>query len=207
MTLEQIQHEYGISRTVAREVMRILESMSLIESRRRVGIIVQDPQLWSVFNPQIIRWRLAGADRDLQLRWLTELRVAVEPWAANLAASSADAVGAELIAIARRMRAEGEAGDLASFLESDVEFHALILRGSGNGMFAALSDVVAEVLAGRTHLGLMPHTPSATALDLHEVVARAILDHEALAAMSAMSDLLSEVRGALFTVAAEIPGA
>jgi NAD(P)-dependent dehydrogenase (short-subunit alcohol dehydrogenase family) len=42
-------------------------------------------------------------------------------------------------------------------------------------MFAALTDVVAVVLRGRTTLGLMPHKPVAKALDLHEEVARAVL--------------------------------
>lgn len=199
MTLDQIQVEFGISRTVAREIMRILEAMSLIESRRRVGLIVKERSQWSVFNPQIVRWRLAGADRDMQLRWLTELRVAIEPWAANLAASNTDAsVGADLLKLSGEMRSYGELGDLEAFLDADVRFHTTLLQGSGNEMFAALSTVVAEVLAGRTHLGLMPHTPLPAALDLHDAVARAIVAHDGHAAMTAMSELLGEVRSTLF---------
>jgi len=41
LTLDGIQERFGISRTVAREAMRILESMGLVESRRRVGITVR----------------------------------------------------------------------------------------------------------------------------------------------------------------------
>ena len=40
LTLEDICHEYGVSRSVAREAMRVLESMSLAASRRRVGITI-----------------------------------------------------------------------------------------------------------------------------------------------------------------------
>ncbi|MGN6271533.1 MAG: FadR/GntR family transcriptional regulator [Protaetiibacter sp.] len=203
MKLEELQHDYGISRTVAREVMRVLESMNLIESRRRVGLIVQDPGLWPVFDPRVLRWRLAGSDRETQLRWMTELRVAVEPWAANLAASADSPAGAELVRVARQMRVYGEAGDLQTFLELDREYHDLLLHASGNQLFAALSEVIGEVLAGRTHLGLMPHQPVAEALQLHEDVARAILERDPLAAMQGMSDLLAEVRTALFVTAPE----
>lgn len=203
MKLEDLQHEYGISRTVAREVMRVLESMNLIESRRRVGLIVQDPAAWPVFDPRVVRWRLAGEDRETQLRWMTELRVAVEPWAANLAASATASVGAELMRTAHQMRVYGEAGDLETFLELDRAYHDLLLRGSGNQLFAALSEVIGEVLAGRTHLGLMPHQPVAEALQLHEDVARAVLERDPLAAMHGMSDLLAEVRTALFVTTPE----
>ena len=41
LTLEGLQQEYGISRTVARDTMKVLESMNLVYSRRRVGIVVQ----------------------------------------------------------------------------------------------------------------------------------------------------------------------
>ena len=39
LTLEGLQQEYGISRTVARDTMKVLESMNLVYSRRRVGIV------------------------------------------------------------------------------------------------------------------------------------------------------------------------
>ena len=41
-------------------------------------------------------------------------------------------------------------------------------------MFGALEDFVAEVLAGRTHHGLMPAHPVPAALDAHEGVAHAV---------------------------------
>lgn len=206
MKLEDLQLDYGISRTVAREVMRVLESMNLIESRRRVGLIVRDPSAWPVFDARVVRWRLAGDDRETQLRWMTELRVAVEPWAANLAASAQVSVGAELMRTAHEMRVYGKAGDLETFLELDRTYHDLLLRGSGNQLFAALSDVIGEVLAGRTHHGLMPHEPVEEALQLHEDVARAVLDGDAIAAMQGMSDLLAEVRTALFVTVPESTG-
>src|ERR1700730_9600386 len=82
---EELEERFGVSRTVVREAIRILESMRLVESRRRVGITVQPKSSWDVFDPLVIRWRLAGADRPAQLRSLGSLRGAVEQAGAALA--------------------------------------------------------------------------------------------------------------------------
>ncbi|WP_024874532.1 FadR/GntR family transcriptional regulator [Saccharomonospora piscinae] len=198
LTLDRIQERFGVSRTVARETMRVLESMGLVRSRRRIGITVQARSSWNVFDPRVIWWRLAGPGRDEQLRSLTELRIAVEPLAAAAAARSASAEQrAEAVDIAARMRGPGEAGRLDEFMEDDVAFHTLLLRASGNEMFGALADVVAVVLRGRTQLGLMPHHPVPEALDLHEEVAQAVARGVPADAEAAMTELLSEVRDAM----------
>ena len=57
LTLDGICTQYEVSRTVAREVIRVLESMGLVSSRRRVGITIQPQTKWSVFDPRLIRWR------------------------------------------------------------------------------------------------------------------------------------------------------
>ncbi|CAM2973997.1 FCD domain-containing protein [Saccharomonospora xinjiangensis] len=198
LTLDRIQERFGVSRTVARESMRVLESMGLVRSRRRVGITVQPRSRWNVFDPRVIWWRLSGPGRDEQLRSLTELRIAVEPLAAAAAARSASAEErAEAVALAAEMRGLGEEGRLDEFLDRDVAFHTLLLKASGNEMFGALSDVVAVVLRGRAQLGLMPHQPVPEALDLHEQVAVSVARGSSAAAEAAMTELLAEVRDAM----------
>ncbi|WP_418277802.1 FadR/GntR family transcriptional regulator [Isoptericola jiangsuensis] len=198
LTLDGIGSAHGVSRTVAREVMRMLEGLGMVTSRRRVGIVVLGMDRWNVLDPRVIRWRLRGPGRDDQLRTLTELRHAVEPLAAAGAARHATPqVRGELLDLAVRMRRTGEAGALEDFLDLDVRMHELLLRSSGNEMFGALADVVAEVLAGRTHLGLMPPSPVPEALAQHEAVARAVAAGDDAAAETAMSAIVGEVRRAL----------
>lgn len=198
LTLDGICVRFRVSRTVAREAMRMLESMRLITSRRRVGLVVRPREEWDVFDPRLIRWRLDGPQRADQLRSLTELRLAVEPHAAACAAAAAGRQeGDELVALTARMRRLGEEGRLAEFMELDIEFHARLLRASGNEMFAALTDVVAEVLRGRTEHGLMPPHPEEEALAAHEAVAAAVRAGDGEAAEAAMSQITTEVRRAL----------
>ncbi|GAB4006041.1 FCD domain-containing protein [Glycomyces albus] len=198
LTLDGIQERFEVSRTVARETMRILESMGLVRSRRRVGITVQPRDSWNLFDPRVIWWRLSGSGRDAQLRSLTELRIAVEPLAAGAAARNASGdQRARSVELAAELRKLGEAGELDEFMERDVEFHTLLLRASANEMFAALADVVGAVLRGRTQLGLMPHHPVPEALDLHEAVAASVAAGRGAPAEEAMRELLAEVRSAV----------
>lgn len=198
LTLEGLQQEYGVSRTVARDTMKVLESMNLVYSRRRVGIVVQRHELWNVFDPKLVRWRLASDRRARQYSSLTELRIAVEPIAAAGAARRASAEErSQLVALAADLRRLGEAGELQAFLAADIAFHSLLLRSCGNEMFSALEGMVAEVLTSRTHQGLMPFKPRPEALDAHEEVAAAVAGGDTTAAESAMHHILNEVREAM----------
>ena len=57
--------------------------------------------------------------------------------------------------------------------------------------------MVAEVLAGRTHHGLMPSRPNPEAIDLHDAVARAVRDRDPAAAETAMRRIIDEAAAAM----------
>lgn len=198
LTLDGISAQYGVSRSVAREAIRVLESMAMVESRRRVGITVRDANNWNVFDPRLIRWRLESADRAAQLVSLSELRRGFEPVAAALAARRANADQCRTMAAAvSDMMMHGRAGDLEAYLQADKLFHQTLLEASGNEMFRALNGVVAEVLTGRTHHGMMPSTPNPVAIDLHDDVARAIRMRDEPAAERAMRAIIDEATSAV----------
>ncbi|MCU1439563.1 MAG: FadR family transcriptional regulator [Rhodoglobus sp.] len=175
ITIEEIEERYGVSRSVVREAVRVLESMGLVASRRRVGIVALSPSEWNLYDPQIIRWRLASPARIAQLRSLTELRLAVEPEAARLAAIRAPLINAgDLMGIAGKLWVAGEGDNNEEFLRLDIMFHRLVLSSSGNEMFERLNSVVAEMLAGQRQYGLAPAHTDVEALQLHVDVASAI---------------------------------
>ncbi|MBM7505419.1 FadR/GntR family transcriptional regulator [Agromyces aurantiacus] len=188
---DALEDDLRVSRSVVREAVRVAQSLGLVETVKRVGIRVLPVESWNVFDPSVIRWRLESTEKGAQLRSLTELRTAVEPVAAELAARFAPPeLASELMRIAAAMRTAGRAGDAGAFLELDVEFHRTVLRASGNEMFAALGDAVGEVLRGRTTSGLMPTHPSEDAMQWHVDVADAILAGRAEAARAAMLRVL-----------------
>ncbi|MFH8491658.1 FadR/GntR family transcriptional regulator [Streptomyces longisporoflavus] len=180
---DELAQRFEVSRSVVREAVRVLESMHLVESRRRVGVTVLPTAEWNVYDPQVIRWRLAGADRPRQLRSLTVLRSAIEPAAAGLAAQHATPEQcAALTECALGMVATSRGQQLEGYLFHDVNFHRIVLNASGNEMFARLGDVVAEVLAGRTHHQVMFEDPDPAAVTLHVRLAEAVREGDAAAA-------------------------
>jgi DNA-binding FadR family transcriptional regulator len=199
--IDDLADQRAVSRSVVREVLRVLAAMGLVDTRRRVGTLIRPAGDWNVFDPQVIRWRLASADRIAQLRSLTELRTAVEPQAAYLAATRATPDEAsDLVGVAAKMWAAGKAGNEAEFLRLDIEFHRQVLLSSGNEMFVKLQELVAEVLTGRHHYELMPHHPDEQALRLHADVAQAIQRHDGERAKDAMVHIMEQAIGEMKSI-------
>lgn len=197
--LAQLQEEFGISRTVAREVMRMLEQVGLVASQRSVGLVVLPCSSWAAMDARVIEWRLSGKGRQAQLRSLTELRAGVEPVAAAAAARNATpAQREELVDLAGRLSVLGEQGRLKKFTEVDVAFHSLLLTASGNEIFAALKGVLAVTLTGRVRHGLMPSHPRPETLEDHSRVARAVQAADPATAHDVMVRMLSSIRTELF---------
>lgn len=198
---DEAASQLGVSRTVVREAVRVLDSMGLITVRRRVGITVLPPEHWNPFDLNIIRWRLAGPDRLDHLQSLSELRSAVEPLAARLAATHAtpDQCGA-LTAAVIGMSATARSANAESYLAHDSDFHRTLLLASGNPMLAGLADVVVEVLAGRTRHSLMPAVAEPEAVHLHGVVASSIQAGDSVAAEEAMRAIVAESATAITAI-------
>ncbi len=174
-TTESLESRFQVSRPVVREALRGLQTLGLITPKRRVGVRVLPLIHWNVYDLQVIRWRLAGPSRVAQLRSLTELRGAIEPAAARLAAIRAPLNEAsDLVGLAGRLWAAGKQGDAQEFLRLDLQYHQLILKLSGNEMFAQLHHLVEEVLRSRNQYNLMPQFPAAEALQWHVDIATAI---------------------------------
>jgi DNA-binding FadR family transcriptional regulator len=97
----------------------VLESMGMVASRRRLGITIQPPENWNVFDPRLIRWRLDAGDRAAQLASLSELRRGFEPAAAALAARRAEPHQCRIMAAVSDMVVHGRSGDLGAYLLAD----------------------------------------------------------------------------------------
>ncbi len=200
---DELASRLGVSRTVVREATRVLESINLIRVRRKVGITVLPADAWSPYDPNVIRWRLAGPDRFEHLNALSELRSAVEPLAARLAARHAtpEQCGT-LTAAVIGMSATARSANSAEYLRHDADFHATMLAASGNPMLHGLRDVVVAVLEGRTAHALMPRVAEPEAVRLHGVVASSIQAGDGEAAEAAMLAIVRESSTAVETVRA-----
>ncbi|WP_231443952.1 FadR/GntR family transcriptional regulator [Brevibacterium zhoupengii] len=178
VTAQQLATELGVSQPVVRESIRVLQSIGLVSSVKRVGVKVLASSSWNYFDPLVIKWRLDSEASFAQLRSLNELRTAVEPVAASLAATHApDAITTQLLRLAGELRAEVRAGNQQRFIEVDMLFHTTILEASGNEMFRMLAGPMGLTVSARNNLGLLPELPDEASMQLHVDLADAIQGH------------------------------
>lgn len=201
LTLAVLEKDYAVSRTVIREAVRVLEAMSLVESRRRVGVTVTAMSRWNALDPVLIGWRFDSPARTQQLISLTELRLAVEPAAARLTAERAsEEARSEIARLATRLQELGNAGlgDSDEYLKADIAFHNCLLDSCGNLMLRAIKEPVAQMISGRHYAGLTPGIPVHKSLHNHVQAASAIVRGDADAAehhvRSYVESILGEVR-------------
>lgn len=91
------------------------------------------------------------------------------------------------------MSSTSRAADTDAYLAHDSDFHRTLLTASGNPpLLRAMSQIVVEVLEGRTRHSLMPHVAETEAIRLHGVVASSIQMGDADAAEAAMRAIVSE---------------
>jgi DNA-binding FadR family transcriptional regulator len=199
-----IAEREGVSRSAVREVVRVLETLGLVRVRRKAGIEVLPSSAWDLYSPDVIRWRLAGPGRMRQLHELSQLRSALEPLAARLAAAAAsDEQRQRLTQAVHEMTLHSHAADQRPYLDADIRFHSVLMQASGNPMLAALARPVESVLIGRTEHALMPHEANPEALRLHREVAFAIAARDAAAAADSAARIVAEADDAVQSLEAE----
>lgn len=137
--------QFGVSRTVLREAVKMLTAKGLLRARPRHGTWVQDESHWNLLDPDVLRWLL---ERKFSLQLLaefTEIRLAIEPMAAMLSATSATPEGIARIREGIERMKLAELGD-DDPLESDIAFHVAILHSTNNRFYAQLEDVIETAL-------------------------------------------------------------
>ena len=190
-TESELAKRHSVSRSVTREAVKMLTAKGLLTARPRKGTSVQPTANWNLFDPDVLRWLL---DRKFSLdllRQFTELRIAIEPAAAALAAAAGETRSMALVRAGFDRMVAAENGD-DDPLESDIAFHVAILQASGNPFYAQFQDVVTTAL--RTSIRFTNRFKGHTAsLAQHHAVLAAIESRAPDAAGAAMAALIAEV--------------
>jgi DNA-binding FadR family transcriptional regulator len=190
-TEADLAKQYAVSRSVTREAVKMLTAKGLLVARPRKGTSVQPSRAWNLFDPDVLRWMLERKFSLDLLRQFNELRIAIEPMAAGLAADAADAGGIAAIEAGFQRMVAAEAGD-DDPLEADIAFHIAVLEASANPFYAQFRDVVSTAL--RTSIRFTNRFKGRTAsLPQHRAVLTAIEARDAAAAKAAMHALIEDV--------------
>lgn len=190
-TEAELAKQHGVSRSVTREAVKMLTAKGLLSARPRQGTVVQPTTSWNLFDADVLRWLLERQFSVELLKQFNQLRVAIEPEAAALAARLAGEDDLKRISDGLDRMIAAEKG-LDDTLEADIAFHIAILRGSGNPFYAQFRDVVSTAL--RTSIRFTNRIKGHTAnVGDHAPVRDAILARDADGARVAMRALIGDV--------------
>lgn len=181
----------GVSRSVLREAVKMLTAKGMLGSRPRQGTYVEPERVWNLLDPDVLSWLLERKfSRELLLQFM-EVRLAIEPMAARLAARAGDTQARDAIALAlERMQAAETGGD--DPLDSDIAFHVAILQASGNPFYARLRDLIAAALKTSIRLTNQAKGVRLASIAEHADVYNAIKAGDENEAETAMLNLIAE---------------
>src|SRR6185312_9378517 len=128
----EISVEFGVSRAVAREALKILSSLDMVEIAQGRRVSLRPATEWDYLSPLLIEWLPPKQVLHL-LHELHEARIMFEPAvAAHAATSFSDADLKHLGELLDAMAAHEDDPD--RYLELDLEFHMEICKATRNRM-------------------------------------------------------------------------
>jgi DNA-binding FadR family transcriptional regulator len=188
----ELAAQLKVSRGGIREAVKALAAKGLVEPRPRLGTRVLPREQWNLMDPEVITWHHGSAPPGF-LTDLLELRMLVEPGAAELAASRATAEQLDILENAYRSMADHalrlpDSED--EFGRADLTFHLTLLRASGNPLIEQLGRVLEPSLHHGMHAS--SHAPGGVAatLPMHRAVLLAVRGRKGTAAGRAMRKLI-----------------
>jgi DNA-binding FadR family transcriptional regulator len=188
----ELTAKYDASRSVLREAVKVLNAKGLITARPRKGTSITQPSNWNLFDPDVLRWILRGNFSLPLLIEFTQIRLAIEPMAASLAARQGTNEALQAIEAACQYMgdcvAQGEDDLLA-----DIAFHLAILDASGNQFFSRLKPLVNTALRFSIKYTDAVARDEVKKLEAHRAVVDAIQARDPQAASQASYVLLSDV--------------
>jgi DNA-binding FadR family transcriptional regulator len=181
------------SRTVVREAIKVLAAKGLVESRPKTGTRVRPPESWNLLDPDVLAWQQEGMPQPAFLRKLTEVRLIVEPAAAERAALRAPpAALAALEAAFRDMDAAlgRSPADYEAFDQADIRFHRAILQACDNDVLEQMSAMVYSALLVSFHATSRLRGRARASLPRHRAILEAIRGRQPRRAGAAMRRLV-----------------
>jgi GntR family transcriptional regulator, transcriptional repressor for pyruvate dehydrogenase complex len=198
--------QFGVSRTVIREAIRVLAAKGLLSVKHGSGMWVQPSENWDYLDPTIL-FEHVRAGRDVTLlHELIEVRRLLEPEAAALAAERR--TSEDLTAL--RDHIAGMAAFLTQpdlYTRLDIEFHSCLLAAAQNRLLReALRSVALTLSAGRL-LSIQQPGAAEQSLRGHEEIFAAVAEQDSDAARAAMRRHILQFEQDLLATISEGKGA
>src|ERR1022692_681678 len=193
-TEDELVSQFEVGRSALREGVKVLAGKGLLESRTSAGTRVRPRESWNLLDPDVLRWRYAPEASPADIRILADLRVALEPGAARLAAEAASS--AQRGAIAGALAGlSATVDEPAAFIEADLAFRRAVFIAANNDLLLYIHDVVSVALGAIRPLHTHSVGHNRQTLPSHQRVATAIQRGHHRQAEAAMREIVEGARG------------
>jgi DNA-binding FadR family transcriptional regulator len=181
---------FGVSRPVLREGVKTLVAKGLLSTKAKVGTVVRERSAWNMFDVDVLAWHLEGRIDSRFLSDLAEIRLAVEPRSAALAARRRNSAQiAEMRFSIEQMRREKS--DPIGFADGDLSLHIAIAEASGNPFMRSMGGVIQAALrASFLLLAPVSERDRDITIDAHELIVDAVESENPEAASAAMANVI-----------------
>lgn len=186
----ELAQSLGVSRATVRDAVKVLSGKGLLRTARRYGTRVRQLEEWHLLDSDVAAWH--GPDHPRIGRMFaetTELRCAIEPAAAALAAERATREQVRtLLAAAEALRPSEM--NVAALFEADRRFHCTILDATGNLMMRQLCGIITTILRISYEFGVQKVDGRPVSREGHILVAEAVARGDAAGARREMERML-----------------
>ncbi len=134
--------EFGVSRNVTREAIKILAAKGLIASRPRKGISVMPTSNWNLFDSDILHWTIDHAQTSKLYNQLQQLRLAIEPEAIRIICFVHDQATIGQIGL-NLQKMKHHKNSRQRFSNAQINFHQFILASCNNPYFEGFNELIA----------------------------------------------------------------
>ena len=191
----ELSAQYGVSRSTAREALRVLASQNLITTTRGVagGSFVAYPNPEQVAGYLEASLRLLAQAHSLTIGQLAEARDLLEVPAAGLAAQRRSEENLQDLKAALFDRGQTSLDDA---IASSKVFHAVLVRASGSPIVEMLSKPVFEVVYDHVREWEAPPGFWARIAGDHEAIFEAVEAQDPTSAREAFREHLRKLRPA-----------
>ena len=186
-----LAEQYGVSRTVIREAVRVLASKGLMETRNGSGTYVRSPNVGAVAESMALLFRLHQGNTPVDYELVHEVRRVLEVEIAALGARRATAEDIAALETALELQRAARL-DRDTYTAYDVDFHAALATATHNPLFSVLLNSVSDVMREVRTLGFLVPGAIDNGLMHHERLIAAVKMQDGTAAKKAMQEHLRD---------------
>ena len=189
----ELMERFGVSRTVLREALKTLSAKGLVRAKARIGTRVRERADWNFFDPDVLIWHARTGFAPDFLIHLGEMRMALEPEAAALAAGRRTL---QQLGVIRGWMDRLAAPDIVpqEFVQADLGLHLAIAEAAANPFFRSISTLIEVALVDMLTVASPAYDLERLTISVaeHRAIVDAIATQDAEAARIAMQAVVQK---------------